>query len=944
MPSKKNKKAAAAERSATLSASASQQVAKDEQSAPVVPTPELSRVSVSSNPPTPSAIEKPVPLPVPSKPLFEYEPPAQLEALAKNKPVKVTTNSYELELKPTPVFRYDVSVLKSFDDSTRDPIELAGSKGGDRQRQADLTEIVKVALTLEGLGNLNIFYDGAAMLFTTQKFETKTEKQQAIFMPIPSDHPKLSTSLKESQFGRASGKFHVSIELNSKQSELNTIDLLNERLDSAACPVTQMAQIALSAEAKQNGFIILDGGHELFDQKNTRRTIGKDGVEDMDGVAASIKMAQGNKKTGSAHLVMDYKKKQFFKTGPLKDLIKGINPNQLRSYLKGLRVHTTYSHQSIFIDGISNVPIGEIKLPDGTPLLDDCARVSGKPKSFFDASKPAVQVNQYNKREGRRMVYSFPIENLLVKPNQKLTQNHGEPPRSIKPELRFDLIRKVGESAKLLSPNQTLKSIGIAINPEPIVVEAMTVPKPTILYKDGAFTSPDLLNRTSWDVQARNHQSLKGGFVEPMKINKILILYNSQSYSQASPKEAVVELQSILSKKAKDVGMTIGQIDVEDLNDPDIIGAIENKMTILKTSQVKPIVIYADHTSEGTHSTLKLQERLCEVITQQVALDKSLKRTPGKVTANNLLMKLNLKYGGVNHKVRVDNSISHLWGDTSNTLIISYDVCHSSGKVYKKDEICDEPSCVGFGFNGTACPEAFIGDFHYQLPRHEQVDEHLLKLRARFMLNHYITSRKKYPQQVVILRDGVSEGQHKMVRNEEFQAIKQSIMNVFNEKKAKAPSFALLVVTKRHANRLLIKDQNGYTNVPPLTAIDQTIVKKQGNEVIFVSHCPLNGTAQPIVINTLVNDGIFKTNDQLVQFITALCCAHQKSTNIVSLPESIYAADEYAKRGADLFQSYKLKHRDLPTTTIDDSTQLDYEKITLILCFQTSSFKNKRIA
>ena len=65
------------------------------------------------------------------------------------------------------------------------------------------------------------------------------------------------------------------------------------------------------------------------------------------------------------------------------------------------------------------------------------------------------------------------------------------------------------------------------------------------------------------------------------------------------------------------------------------------------------------------------------------------------------------------------------------------------------------------------------------------------------------------------------------------------------------------------------------------------------------------GTAQPLLVNMLYNDDIFKTNDEIVQLLAAMCCAHQSSNRIISLPETIYAADEYAKRGANMFQAYK---------------------------------------
>lgn len=949
MPSKSNKKKAAAEKSAAKLAAGGGESGVTTTSADtpnlaataVAPlSAELATLTVSNNgSATPVLIDE-APASTDSSPTNNLEPtvftlPDKIACLQKNKPLKVITNSYEMDVKTITGYRYDVSVSVQEDGNNK--YELSGTKGGDRRRQADLTEIVQIAMK-QKLNDIVFIYDGAKTLYSPTQFLTNAIRSIDTNVGLS----KVSTSVKNSYFLSDKESFRVLIELNTAQTKLISSDLMKESYCSSACPTTQMVQIALSEEAKRAGFLIMDGGSEMFDKSNVQKF---KGVEDLHGIGAGIKIAKGSLGKGAAHLILDYKKKQFFSNGPLSSLnLDFCDFAKARSYLKGLRVSTTYFRgnrppQSFIIDGVSNRPMSQIEYVGGS-ILDDAVKLSGKPKASFNMKWPAVEMKSYNRKEGRRITYSFPIENLLLTPHQKLNPKHGNPPRCEKPARRFELTKQIGSSAGLLTSNETLKKFGVSINSQPIIVEAVTVPIPTIAYK-GSTSIPNLSKQAKWDAG-------RVSFIDPAKIPNILMLYNSASSKDT---EKLVDLKQSLATTAKQLGVAVGGIGIENLAQTyrgfSVVEAIEQKMASLATVAIKPVVMYADYSSSQTHGVLKLQERLCEVVTQQVSFDKSLSKPPGKSTLTNFMLKLNLKSGGLNHKVIPDPSITHLWGDSSKTLFISYDVCHSSGeKLYKKGEVCEEPSCVGFGFNGTKTAEAIIGDFHYQLPRKEKVDGAVLKTRARFMLNHYLTSRRQYPEHVVVLRDGVSEGQHGMVRSEEFPMIQQGIMEVFNAGKKSAPAFALLIVTKRHANRLYVKDDTGIINVPPLTAIDQAIVRNNGTEVIFVSHCPLNGTAQPIVINMLLNEKVFKTNDELVKLMAVLCCAHQSSTTIVSLPETIYAADEYAKRGSDLFQAYKTQclesRTPLPT---DQDGQLDFLTLTQKLCYQsTKTFNTRRIA
>ncbi|CAO4361089.1 unnamed protein product [Caenorhabditis nigoni] len=957
MPSKANKKKAAAERSAQLAAEAvvapGSEVTPATVSAtapvsaptrPAPPTEALAALGISTDAPSTPDQSSPS---YGKKKHVPYELPAKLTPLPKTNRLQVITNSYPMEVEKKICYRYDVHVLARQEDGKT--IELTGSKGSDRQRQSELHEIINIVLRQEGTKDITCIYDGAATIYANGKMKNKkTGAVSSIQTTVESS--KVSEEIRRNYFRHGQrGSFDVLIEPNTAQSTLLTTDVLHESLNSTSCPVTQMCQIALGEEARLKGFMSTEGGNELFDKPNLTRS--REGIETMDGVGASVKIATGTTGKGAAHVVIDYKKKQFFAAGLLVN--HEINWNdrvEAKKRIKNLNFGTTYSSQVIRPTGVSTEPMSQLTFIDRDgneqSVMKTASELSGIPIAKFNKNWPAVQVKK------GRLTFSFPIEVLRMLPNQKLSPIHGQPPRCEKAYRRYQLMDAIGKKACLLSPNNTLAAFGLKIQNTPIVVDAVAAKLPTILYKDNSKTSPAIAKQAKWDIG-------QSSFILPKTVNSIMILFNNEG---AENKGKIETLKQSLSKSSKFLGVVIGSIATKNLAEDGDYNRLRPDEALRKfyahlkkqsKQKPSPYVIYVDHNSEPYHQLLKYLERTSEVMTQHLNFEKALQIRPGstllgKSTMTNILMKINLKNGGLNHKVLPDPSIEHLWGDKSNTLIISYDVCHSSGKVYKKGETCFEPSCVGFGYNGTSVPEAIIGDFHYQLPRNEQVDPAVLTLRAKLMTNAYVKARKMWPANVLILRDGVSEGQNAMVRLEEFPAIQNGVMEAFkgNKDKNAKPAFALLVVLKTNSNRLYLKTpQNGIENVPPMTAVDHTIVKKEGVEIVMVCHHPLNGTAQPVLINMLVNERVFKTNEQIVNLMGATCCAHQVSTGITSIPEPICAADDYAKRGADLFTKYQEEKRNnMPTIEVDGVLQLDFDRITRDLCFEFTRFKLNRMA
>lgn len=72
-------------------------------------------------------------------------------------------------------------------------------------------------------------------------------------------------------------------------------------------------------------------------------------------------------------------------------------------------------------------------------------------------------------------------------------------------------------------------------------------------------------------------------------------------------------------------------------------------------------------------------------------------------------------------------------------------------------------SKLQFSYNAAKEPETFIGDYAFHEARQEQVTGSILEERMFHILKLFQKMRHKLPTLIVITRDGVSEGQHKMV-------------------------------------------------------------------------------------------------------------------------------------------------------------------------------------
>uniref|UniRef100_A0A183DM18 Piwi domain-containing protein n=1 Tax=Gongylonema pulchrum TaxID=637853 RepID=A0A183DM18_9BILA len=115
----------------------------------------------------------------------------------------------------------------------------------------------------------------------------------------------------------------------------------------------------------------------------------------------------------------------------------------------------------------------------------------------------------------------------------------------------------------------------------------------------------------------------------------------------------------------------------------------------------------------------------------------------------------------------------------------------------------------------------------------------------------------------------------------------------------------------------------------PGTVIDHTVTRTDVTELFMQSHKVIKGTGKIPAYTVLVNEAEMSM-DELQAFINALCYAHQITNSAISLPEPIYQADEWAKRGRNNFRAMYKQGHDLPWK----NNAVNWNEVTEKLCYK----------
>ncbi|KAF7631020.1 hypothetical protein Mgra_00008727 [Meloidogyne graminicola] len=508
-----------------------------------------------------------------------------------------------------------------------------------------------------------------------------------------------------------------------------------------------------------------------------------------------------------------------------------------------------------------------------------------------------------------RAIELFPIEQLIIMedqrlPMEKLDKNLSAKlltANSILPQERFDkIMRHANEMGVFDQTNAVLRAFGIsvAIDSNKIVIGVRSSPR--IRYANNQIVTPTP-DQADWRKASGQHQ-----YFETHEICNWIVLCDGRNQHLVS--KFVDNLVAAARKK----GMILS-------NRPPI-------MPFSPTSRGWPdlfercvnrnieFIMLIDNKTEDTHGLLKYYEAYYKVVTQHITLERAKDVvTHGKAqTLENIIHKVNCKNFGLNYVPLFERSAERFSFDKGKILVVGYDVSHPPAATHQERRMmqvkgltCEsfDPSVVGICANMAKNPHNFVGDYFYQESRRESVDIVQLSERVTWILTLLEKNRPEHakPKYIMVLRDGISEGQYKMAVEEEMEAFKIGCLHYNEDYK---PKFMFVVGTKRHFKKFFMVHDDQIVNLTPGSVINEKVVRPDLPEFFMQSHYPIKGTGKPVEYSVLI-DELGMTQDELQGFLNGLCYSHQIVNMAISLPEPIYQADELAKRGRNNFMAMK---------------------------------------
>ncbi|KAK0424321.1 hypothetical protein QR680_008609 [Steinernema hermaphroditum] len=830
-----------------------------------------------------------------------------------NRRVKLVTNHFELTPSERWIYRYDVSIVQKV------PISAGLSKEIDWCRNsADSVKrferhTVNLALLRRAFEMTQfasretvITYDNCKALFSCEKLKEDRCAQITIEGgDIPEsfrDDPRLSR-----------GQFTLSIVPVTEGAHRFKADDLKKAVDKNQedHSLRQFYEILTNQKAvSEQTHAVFHGTLFEVPSASEKQKILVDGCHIVSGISKSARVV-GDGKNLKPTLVLDSQKAPFYNESSPEGLVSNV-----RDLIGDKEVLTNGDRQRV-LDFFRNVTLVHL---NNKALEFKLVELSSKPVSdimFTDNSGRRTSVLEYHRKLGvkivkpkwpaiakatnrDKMVY-FPMEVLGIKAGQVVSSSRLTPRQTAailkeasNPKDRFEEIRAARDELHLdAEHNEYLQQHRVQVSAKPMEVEAYRQQPPNVIYSGGKAKVNEW--KAKW---------FHGKYVVPAKVDKFFLLFNNQD--RFIRREEVEKFKKGFLAECSEKGMAFPEPSLLGINLNDLEKfMMEQEEAVKKTKNLKVFVMLIDSDRSRSHRALKYNEAVHQILTQQVTYEVAKKCLFKKDILQNIVAKTNEKCFGQNYNIQSDGFIP-----MENTLVMAYDVRHPTGAgqsaLERRLGLPEKtPSVVGFSFNGGVTAHSFIGDYAFQEPRQERVD--ILASYTQWMLGVFQRSRGKLPSKIAVVRDGVSEGQMKMVLQHEVEDIRKGCAAF---KQGYRPKMMVVMVNKRHNKRAVKADANGNVeNPPPGTVIDSKITRPDVTEIFMLPHSVPRGTAKipeySLLLNEFGQPPSDKTSKWLVSFLTGLCYSHQIIPAAISIPEPVFQADEWAKRGDENLKEFQ---------------------------------------
>ncbi len=559
----------------------------------------------------------------------------------------------------------------------------------------------------------------------------------------------------------------------------------------------------------------------------------------------------------------------------------------LRKKLRGVQLRKTYmAGRPAAFKGFSDLPASEIKFTNKEGRELSLVQYF---RETYNITLKYPNLPAVDHGGGKKYV---PMELLIVE------KGHALPPLGLSSEQIQSMIRESAQrpeqrAARVeeirrdlqLEGNAAMREWGVSVAPKMTQTPARILPPPQVTYAN----KPASVQNGSWNLV--KSKFTKSG--EPLASWAVL------NFSRA-PMGEVQNFIGVLVNTL--IGLGINVVNRQPVMHQvrggapfDMAARVNGELKQAgrmvweqsgKKRQPQLFVCMLDTTDATLYEAIKRESTMglpAPIASQCMQVRKAMNERGQAQYCANIGMKINVKLGGLNQVVRP----ADLPAVTLDTMVVGADVTHpphGSGL----------PSLVA----SVAQIHPGTGKFSNQVatqrnPGAGQSQEIILDM-AKIFADHLTVWKKchqnKLPQNIIMFRDGISEGQYSKAQSVEVAAIMKACHTA---QPGYNPKLTYIVCTKRHNMRFFaqdpsVNDRSG--NLPAGTVVDSTVTHPVANEFYVQTQAGLVGTARPCKYIVLHDDKGYKSDD-LQKTINSLCYSFARATRSVSLIPVTYYSD-----------------------------------------------------
>ncbi|KAA8895278.1 Piwi domain-containing protein [Sphaerosporella brunnea] len=457
------------------------------------------------------------------------------------------------------------------------------------------------------------------------------------------------------------------------------------------------------------------------------------------------------------------------------------------------------------------------------------------------------------------------------------------------PKENAEAIENVGlPRLGLKGQNAHMDPFKMAVSTDMMVVSARILQAPPISYGNGPLTPTD----ASWNLMRKKFQrgatmnSWTYMIIEenrPMNVNEVI---NVVQMFQKTCREYGMNVQPP-TLKFKDGSLPLVVRLPRERTMKELENAMKPAFKKCMDNNIQIVYVFLPSQDKAVYAAVKYcgdsKAGIGTVCSQWIKVSKE--RGQPQYLAN-VALKFNIKMGGTNHILQ-PAQLGDLKGGT--TMIVGCDVTHPSPGSLK-----GTPSIAGVVASYDAVFSQYPASLRLQKTKQEMIDE----MKEMMMERLKLWNRKnggRYPQKIIVYRDGVSEGQFHQVLEKELPQIRAACTELRFD-----PKITIIIVGKRHHTRFYPTDDSaadGRTGNPqPGTVVDRGVTAIYDFDFYLQAHAGIKGTARPAHYYVIHDQNKFSA-DGLQTLTHNLCYLFGRATKSVSICPPAYYADLVCERG-----------------------------------------------